>query len=406
MNKPRTLRILFFSSHPHLGLEDETGYGTHMREMISAFKAQGNEVDFMIAGRREVRHNEEKKNTRSQSHLKRLIKFCLPNLFWETVKDVSLILLDERNKRQLQSVAQELKPDVIYERSHYGMIAGVLVARDLGIHHVLEVNCPNVDERIQLAGNSLLSRRARRKDRWAFANSSHVLTVSTHLAQVLSIDVLSTNWNVTPNAIRPGLETESRKKTNRNSLNIDNESILLGFVGSIFPWHGVDIIIKSVHELQRQGIHAEALVVGDGEIVPELKLLAFQLGVSQEVHFIGSVSHPDTFVYTKLCDILVMPRSNAYGSPVKIFEYALVAKPCIVPETSPVTEVMDDGVHGWVIKPEVRDMIQAVIEIVKNRQHAMTVANTWRNKVLNEHTWMANAKMALEKVAINERKTA
>ena len=124
------------------------------------------------------------------------------------------------------------------------------------------------------------------------------------------------------------------------------------------------------------------------------------------MHFIGAVSHPDTFVYTKLCDILVMPRSNAYGSPVKIFEYALVAKPCIVPETSPVTEVMDDGVHGWVIKPEVRDMIQAVIKIVKNRQHAMTVANTWRDKVLNEHTWMANVKMALEKVAINERKTA
>ena len=78
---------------------------------------------------------------------------------------------------------------------------------------MFEVNCPNVDERIQLAGKSLLSRRARRKDRWAFANSSHVLTVSTHLAQVLFEYVLSKNWNVTPNAIRPGLETE-RKNTN------------------------------------------------------------------------------------------------------------------------------------------------------------------------------------------------
>ena len=77
-------------------------------------------------------------------------------------------------------------------------------------------------------------------------------------------------------------------------------------MGSIFPWHGVDIINKSVHELQRQGIHAEALVVGDGEIVPELKL-RFSVRVSQEVHFIGAVSHPDTFVYTKLCDILRCP---------------------------------------------------------------------------------------------------
>ena len=61
MNKPRTLRILFFSSHPHLGLEDETGYGTHMRDDIG-FQGAGNEVDFMIAGRREVRHNAEKKH--------------------------------------------------------------------------------------------------------------------------------------------------------------------------------------------------------------------------------------------------------------------------------------------------------------------------------------------------------
>ena len=228
------------------------------------------------------------------------------------------------------------------------MVSGVQVAREFGIHHILEVNSPNVDERIRLSGQSLLALHARKKDAWTFCHSDHVVVVSTFLAKNLSIDQIAKNWSVTPNAIRKGQELESTLDVSRKSLNIESSAFLLGFVGSIFPWHGVDLIIDAVQHLQQEGKNVQALIVGDGEIRGALEEDVKTLGLSNCIQFTGTVQHKDTFAYTRLCDALVMPKSNAYGSPVKIFEYGLIGKTCIVPNVAPVNEVFKHGQHGWV----------------------------------------------------------
>lgn len=389
------MKILFYSPHPHLRIEDQTGYGTHMREMIAAFESQGHKVHFHIAGQQIVRTATKQKSKTRQSTLKSILKFLLPQLIWETIKDLQLIRLDHANRGVLNSLVDEFKPDVIYERSHYSMVSGVKVAKDRGIHHILEVNSPNVEERIKLSGRSLVTRRASRMDRWAFSNTDHVLTVSTYLAEHLDITRIAKRWSVTPNAIRPGQQEDSTLVISRQSIRIDDSAVLLGFVGSIFPWHGVDLIIDSVALLRKRGRNVQAIIVGDGAILEELQSLAEFHNLKEAIHFIGSVPQCDTFAYTQLCDILVMPKSNAYGSPVKIFEYGLMRKTCIVPNTDPVREVFQNGVHGWVIDPSIMSLTSAIKEIMDHSSKSSTAAINWQKKVLECHTWHVNANRAL-----------
>ena len=68
-----------------------------------------------------------------------------------------------------------------------------------------------------------------------------------------------------------------------------------------------------------------------------------------------------------------MPKSNAYGSPVKIFEYALSAKPCIVPNTSPVTEVFEHGQDGWVVDSRLNAIVSAIESILDSPQEGRAV---------------------------------
>ena len=391
------MKILYYSSHPHLRIEDQTGYGTHMREMIAAFESQGHKVRFLIAGQQTVKTSTKQKSKTRQSPLKSILKFLLPQLIWETIKDLQLIRLDHANKRVLNSLLNEFKPDAIYERSHYAMVSGVKVAKDRSIHHILEVNSPNVEERIKLSGRSLMTRRASRMDRWAFSNTDHVLTVSTYLAKHLDITRIAKRWSVTPNAIRPGQQEESTLMISRQSIRIDDSAVLLGFIGSIFPWHGVDLIIDSVAHLRKRGRNLQAIIVGDGAILKDLESLTEFHNLKEAIHFVGSVPQCDTFAYTQLCDILVMPRSNAYGSPVKIFEYGLMRKPCIVPNTAPVREVFQNGVHGWVIDPSIMSLTSAIIEIMDDPSKSSNAAVNWQTKVLEDHTWHVNANQALAK---------
>lgn len=389
------MKILYYSPHPRLRIEDQTGYGTHMREMIAAFETLGHKVDFLIAGHQTIAAEEAQGSNTRKPLVKRVLKFLIPRLVWETLKDLQLIRIDSANAHRLNQLVGEFEPDVIYERSHYGMVGGIAVANNRGIHHILEVNSPNVEERIKLSGKSLLTRRAARKDQWAYSNTDHVLAVSTYLAKHLDIHNIAKKWSVTPNAIRLGQQQESTLNVTRPSLSIDESAVLLGFVGSIFPWHGVDLIVDAVANFHKQGRNVQAMIVGDGEIRQELKEKSVSHGIKDKIHFVGSVPHRDTFAYTQLCDILILAKSHSYGSPVKIFEYALAQKPCIVPNTSPVTEVFVHERDGWVVDSNLNSIVSAIESIIDSPEKAEKCAQQWNNKVTSKHTWQANALVAL-----------
>ena len=91
------------------------------------------------------------------------------------------------------------------------------------------------------------------------------------------------------------------------------------------------------------------MIIGDGTIRKELEALADSFHLTDEIRFVGSVAQRDTFAYTDLCDILIMPKSNAYGSPVN-FRIRTLCKAMHCPKHLPVTESSNmDRMGGWLI---------------------------------------------------------
>lgn len=396
------MKILYYSPHPSLKLHAPTGYGTHMREMIRAFEEIGHEVRFFIGG--ETKSTQSKESVKPEtSHIhpiKKLIKQITPHIIWETVKDFHLIRIDKNNRQMLQRMCIDFAPDVIYERSHYGMVSGVQIASKLGIHHVLEVNSPNVQERIELSGSSWLSARAKKADNWVFSQSDHVLTVSTRLAEMLDIPKISKNWSVTPNAIRPGQELQTTKAWTRSNLGICDSTFLVGFIGSIFPWHGVDLLIDAIALLRNNNVDVSALIVGNGAIKNELVQQSVEKKVDKHVFWTGSVPHYEIHGLGSLCDCLIMPKSDEYRSPVKLFEYALCNRPVIAPNQLPVLEVMEDKVHGLIVSADENEISNAIVQLI-NEQLGAQYASKWRSKVMDQHTWRKNAIEALKLVSLH-----
>ncbi|HYR68656.1 MAG TPA: glycosyltransferase, partial [Candidatus Dormibacteraeota bacterium] len=67
--------------------------------------------------------------------------------------------------RAAGTCARSWRPDIVYERYALSSIAGSLLARRLGIPHILEVNAPLADEEDRFRGLSL-PRLTRRLERW------------------------------------------------------------------------------------------------------------------------------------------------------------------------------------------------------------------------------------------------
>jgi len=86
---------------------------------------------------------------------------------------------------------------------------------------------------------------------------------------------------------------------------------ILLFVGRFVDYKGVDVLLRAMC-----GIDADLMLVGDGPRRMVLQDLAFELGVSDRVHFLGEVGDDSLLAWYHACDALVLPsvtRQEAFG---------------------------------------------------------------------------------------------
>src|SRR5262249_46201784 len=167
---------------------------------------------------------------------------------------------------------------------------------------------------------------------------------------------------------------------------------VLGFVGSFRSGHGIDLLMRVVPAILERYPEAAFLLVGDGSrrAAAEEQVAALDLG--DRVRFPGRVAHAEVPDYIAAMDIGLMPHSNRFGSPVKIFEYMAMGVVPVGPRLGPLEEAIDDGVTGLLFEPENEASLQAAIEALiadPVRRHRLGAAA--RERVLAHHLWRHNA---------------
>ncbi len=381
------MKILYYSAHPHLNLAAPSGPGTHMREVIKAFENRGHQVVKLIAGGEQLTVNT------AIQFKKKNIKAFIPPFVWQSLKDYKLLKHDSMMSNQLAELIKKEKPDLVYERGYYLLTSGTRICKELGVRHFIEINAPYPEEKLMMEGNSFFISKAKQAEKTQVNLSDRVFVVSTALK-----DYLQKNSGcdknkivVTPNAVNPEYIRTDKVKLDelRRTLNISEDEKVIGFVGSIFPYHGVDALLDAFQSIvQKTGSkNLKLLIVGDGEILPELKNQARAFNLESQVIFTGNVPHKEVYNYISLMHITVMARSNWYGSPVKIFEYAALKKVVVAPDTIPVQDVMVNDVDGIIIKNDKEDLERALSFILTNPERAENMASGFHQKVMNQHTW-------------------
>lgn len=387
------MRILYYSPHPQLKLGAPTGYGTHMREMVAAWRNMGIEVKTLIAG---DLYSDNSHGVSENSPKKAIIKRVLPALVWESLKDFRLLRLDRSLEKRLEDAIDDFEPDIIYERVAYLQNSGVRVAAKKGIKHISEINAPYPDERLSFSGKSWFISTSRDIEREILVRTNAVVVVSSALRDYFDkiLPGAAAKTAVLPNSVNPEIPHVSAEKELELKKHYGiQDQFVIGFVGSIFPYHGVDLLIEAFASLAPK-LAIKLLIVGDGASLPELKAEARRQGVLQHTVFAGSVPHREVYGHIALMDICCMAKSNWYGSPVKIFEYGLMKKPVIAPNVSPIHDVMDET-NAAIVDPDSKSIAKAIELLIADADHRKQIAENWHRKVLEKYSWEMAAKKVL-----------
>lgn len=392
------MKIIYYSPHPTHDIVSEVGYATHQREVINALKALGHDVLPVIMGGTDASNLSPLAQDGYKTPVwKKVIKKCIPRFLWTSFNNYKLLKHDLNAASRLESAIQNFQPELIYERSEYLQDSGARMASKFKIPYFLEVNAPFVEEMDSFEGYSLYHSKAHEIEKYKLERADKVIVVSSSLANFLQS---SYNCNpnkifIQPNCINPGKVHLNLEKMNeiKRTLSIDKSNVVIGFVGSMFPYHGVDILVEAFARVQMKFREAKLMIVGDGIIMNDLKMQVKNLNITESVIFTGKIPHSMVFEYIANMDICIMAKSNWYGSPVKIFEYGLMKKPIIAPNTKPVTDVIEHGKDALVIDENSAELEKAIEYLIEHKDKASEMAESFHNKVIDNFTW--------EKAALN-----
>jgi glycosyltransferase involved in cell wall biosynthesis len=389
------MKILFYSPHPTLYFEAPTGYGSHMRGMVNGFREEGHTVEILVLG-----NKPQSTDSFTQTNsFKSILKKVLPKILWRTLKEIQQIRFDKHAARELRSAIQKFNPDVVYERSAWMSNGSVQVLESFNLKHMIEINAPFEEEVKEFErASSFISFIGKKKLKNLLQSADLVAPITSSLQNhiVKKYGVNLEKCLIVPNAIdKSEIQiTESRVEDIRKTFNL-TDKIVVGFVGSIFPYHGVDRLIEAVSKLNNSDV--ELLIVGDGYLIPELKEQASLLGLNSRVHFTGSVPKEDVYNHIAAMDIVTLPNTEWYCSPVKLFEYGALGKVVLAVNEAGVSDVMTDT-DGMLFKNNEGDFQEALNFTISNLSQLKEKAKTFQQKIFSNHTWSANARQILNQL--------
>jgi glycosyltransferase involved in cell wall biosynthesis len=289
--------------------------------------------------------------------------------------------------RQLQRACQRFRPDLIYERYNLFYLAGALLARRHGLLFYLEVNSPLAEERRRF-GTLRLRRLARAAERFVWRSANRVLAVTGVLADMIAAaGVPAARIAVTPNGIDPGRFEIPARSAAPDGM----RPVVLGFVGFVREWHGLDAVIAAL--ARPDAPRLDLVVVGDGPARAALERQAMAMGVAGQVRFTGLAAHPAVPGLVGGFDIALQPRVVAYASPLKIFEYMAAGRAIVAPDQPNIREILEHERTALLFDPAAPEaMWQAILQLAGDAGMRARLGAAARAEIRRrDYTWSGNA---------------
>ena len=187
----------------------------------------------------------------------------------------------------------------------------------------------------------------------------------------------------------------------RSSLEITDEEILVGFVGTFGPWHGVLALAEAINLIPSES-PIRFLLVGSGSLQDEMKRMLNAEENTGRVIFTGAVGHDNVPALLDACDVLVSPHvplaegADFFGSPTKLFEYMAMGKGIVASRLGQIGEVLTHEETALLVEPgDARELSAAIKRLAESKSLRERLGAAARKVAIEQHTWKRNARNVL-----------
>lgn len=288
-------------------------------------------------------------------------------------------------------VARSFSPDLIHAHLHEGALVGYPLKKWLGIPMIFDYQ-GSLTAEIEAHGfvkdRSLLHKLFTSLEKIINGFADILMTSSGS-----SASNLVGHWHVPPHRVHPlidGVDTAiffpSGKDQCRQSLQLPPQLPLVGFLGLLNQYQGIDLLLEAAVMLKNSGRPVHFLIMGFP--AEEYMKKAGALGVDHLVTFTGRIDYADAPKYLSACDLAVSPKISLSEANGKLFNYMACGLPTVVFETAINREILGDtGIYARFGDPA--DLAAKILLVLGDEALRAELSRKVREKAEGEHSWQA-----------------
>ena len=304
------------------------------------------------------------------------------------------------------ALARDWRPDILHAHSPaLAGLAALRAGRRLGVPVVYEIRAFWEDAAV---GNgtgregSPKYRLTRMLENRVVAKADAVFTICEGLrGDLLTRGVAPERIGISPNAVDlTQFGTPAARDPALAARLGLGEGPVIGFIGSFYPYEGLDDLIAALPLLRARHPHAKLLLVGGGQDDAALRAQAAASPAAEGIVFTGRVPHDEVENYYSLIDVLAYPRKRSrltdLVTPLKPLEAMAQGRMVAASDVGGHAELVTNGETGVLFPADdPQGMATALADMLDARETWPAMRERALAFVAAERDWAINSRRYL-----------
>ncbi|AGB33684.1 hexosyltransferase [Natrinema pellirubrum DSM 15624] len=197
----------------------------------------------------------------------------------------------------------------------------------------------------------------------ASRDADKVIAISDH-----AYDQLTTSYRLSEGDVEMvphGVDTDWFHPREERHPAVDSEKMSLLYVGRLGARKGLGLALRALARVESDDV--EFLIAGTGRHEERLRKLAQELGIQEQVRFLGYVDDGDLPELYSSADVFILP-SKYEGFGLVLLEAIACGTPVIGADAGGIPTAVDDGVDGCVVERNEGSLAGAIKEMIQDDQ--------------------------------------
>ncbi|MBN1424668.1 glycosyltransferase family 4 protein [Candidatus Fermentibacteria bacterium] len=283
------------------------------------------------------------------------------------------------------------KPDIVHAHLHEGVFIGYFVSRILDVPLVFDLQGSLIGEMLAhefISDRGISFRLNRFLEALTTQMADVILASSVGAASYLREDraLQAKKVHVVPEGIDVAAYEDCQDRDSvRQTLGIDNNAPVCVYLGLLYPYQGIDSLIRAARSAFDQCPDLHFLIIGFPNEA-HYERMAADTGFGDRFHFVGRVRYEDLPSYLVAGDLAVTPKDSRTEANSKVYNFMAAGLPVVAYDTPTNRSILQD-LGTYASRGDEDGLARAVGELATDRDRRHVVGLAARERA-REFSWL------------------